>query len=74
MLRFDEMNRWHLFAVKINDDELLESTEDFSLELGFDPFVTQPSSVVLNPNVSTVYIEDDDGNYMLTVPILLLII
>ena len=62
LLRFDEMNRWHLFPVTINDDDLLESTENFNLELRFDPFITRPSGVILSPNVSTVYIEDDDGN------------
>ena len=63
-LLFDEMNRWQLFPVTIKDDELLESTEDFDLKLislRF-PFVTQPSGVILSPNVSTVYIKDDDGN------------
>ena len=67
LLRFDEMNRWQLFPVTIKDDELLESTEVFDLELRFDPFVTRPSGVILSPNVTTVYIEDDDGNYTLTV-------
>ena len=61
-LQFDESNRRQSFIVTINDDELLESIEDFNLELRFDPFVTQPSGVILSPNVSTVYIEDDDGN------------
>ena len=56
------MNLWQLFPVTINDDQLLESTENFNLELMFDSFASQPSGVILNPNVSTVYIKDDDGN------------
>ena len=62
LLEFNNANRRQSFPVTINDDELLESIEDFNLELRFDPFVTQPTGVKLNPNVSTVYIEDDDGN------------
>ena len=61
-LAFSQASRRQSFFVTINDDELLESIEDFNLELRFDPFLTQPSGVILSPNVSTVYIEDDDGN------------
>ena len=63
LLRFDMNNRRMSFPVTINDDELLESTEDFNLELRFD---VQLSGVRLHPNVSTVYIEDDDSNYIVT--------
>ena len=62
LLQFDNNNRRLSFPVTINHDELLESIENFDLELRFDPFVTPPSGVILSPNVSTVYIEDDDGN------------
>ena len=72
LLVFDDMNRRLSFPVTINDDDLLESTEDFNLELRFDPFVTQQLEVILNPNMSTVYIEDDDGNYIIDCSILLL--
>ena len=61
-LHFNEMNRRLSFPVTIMDDELLESMEDFNLELRFDPVVSQTLGVTLSPNVSTVYIEDDDGN------------
>ena len=45
------------------DDILFEYTEDFDLELRFDPFLDQPpSGVILRPNVSTICILDDDGN------------
>ena len=54
LLEFNNANRRQSFPVTINDDELLESIEDFNLELRF-------TGVKLNPNVSTVYIEDDDG-------------
>ena len=63
LLRFDMNNRRMSFPVTINDDELLESIEDFNLELRFD---VQVSGVILNPNVSTVYIKDDEGNYIVT--------
>ena len=63
-LQFDNNNRRQSFLVTINDDNLLESIENFNLELRFDPSVSQPpSGVQLSPNVSTVYIEDNDGNY-----------
>ena len=51
------------------DDGLVETTEDFDLELRFDPFLFQPRlGVLLLPNVSTVTILDNDGiyyNYMM---------
>ena len=56
------MNRQQLFNVTIIDDSLFElDVEDFTLELRFDPFLAPPSNVILNPNVSTVEIEDNDG-------------
>ena len=64
LLRFGENNRRRSFPVTINDDELLESIEQFNLELKFDPFTTQPSLVILEPNVTTIYIKDDDGNFI----------
>ena len=47
----------------ILDDSLLElDVEDFTLELRFDPFAfSQPTNVILSPNVSTVEILDDDS-------------
>ena len=45
----------------IIDDQLFEYTEDFDLELRFDPFVPEPSGVILAMNVSTIYILDNDG-------------
>ena len=72
-LLFSQTSRRQSFFVTISDDKLLESTEDFNLELRFDPFVTPPSGVILSPNVSTVSIEDDDGNCNVDCSILLLI-
>ena len=47
----------------IIDDELFEYTENFDLELRFDPFIAQPpSEIILRPNVSTISILDDGGN------------
>ena len=62
ILRFDEMNRRLSFHVTIIDNELLEPIEHFNLELRFYPQVSEPSRVTLHPNMSTVYIQDDDGN------------
>ena len=47
----------------IIDDSFFEvDVEDFTLELRFDPFALEPpSNVILNPNVSTVKIRDDDS-------------
>ena len=61
-LTFNDLNRRLSFEVTIIDDDLFESVEDFNLELRYDPFVAVPSGVVLSPNVSTVYILDDDSN------------
>ena len=62
VLSFDDANRRMSFDVTIIEDELLEYTEDFDLELRFDPFLAQPpSGVVLCPNVSIINILDDDS-------------
>ena len=62
-LTFDDANRQRSFDVTIIDDSLFElDVEDFTLELRFDPFALEPpSNVILNPNVSTVKIRDDDS-------------
>ena len=63
-LTFDDAFRQHSFDVTIIDDSLFEvDVEDFTLELRFDPFALDPppANVILNPNVSTVKIRDDDG-------------
>ena len=64
LLFFDNDNRQLSFDVTIEDDSLFEmDMEDFALELRFDPFALEPppSNVILNPNVSTVKIRDDDS-------------
>ena len=60
---FDDQFRQHPFDVTIIDDSFFEvDVEDFTLELRFDPFALEvPANVILNPNVSTVEIIDDDG-------------
>ena len=61
-LTFDDATRRQSFVVTIIDDELFEYTEEFDLELRFDPFLAQPSSgVILHPSASTIYIRDDGG-------------
>ena len=62
LLRFDETTRRQPFDVTIIDDNLFEYKEDFDLELRFDPFVSPPSGVILSPNISTIYIQDDESN------------
>ena len=49
------------FQVTIIDDEMFESLEEFKLELRFDSFYPQPSGVKLQPNLSAVYILDNDS-------------
>ena len=61
-LTFEDLFRRLSFEVTIIDDNLFESVEEFNLELRFDPFFAVPSGVELRPNVSTVYILDDDSN------------
>ena len=61
-LTFNDATRRLSFEVTIIDDNLFESVEEFNLELRFDPFLPVPSGVVRSPNVSTVYILDDDSN------------
>ena len=61
-LTFNDLNRRLTFEVTIIDDDLFESVEDFNLELRFDPFLPVPTGVILSPNVSTVYVLDDDSN------------
>ena len=62
ILLFNDENRRLSFQVTIVDDDLLESIECFILELRFDPFRATPSGVILSPNVSIVYIVDDDNS------------
>ena len=54
--------------VEIFNDELFENVEVFELELRFDPFLPggPPSAVTLDPGVATVYIQDNDSNYVLS--------
>ena len=61
LLQFNDATRRMSFEVTIIDDNLVETVEDFNLELRYDPFFAVPSGVVLSPNVSSVYILDDDS-------------
>ena len=59
-LSFDNNNRRQSFSVVIIDDQFVEDTESFTLQLRFDPFLTLPSNVRLSPNLSVVTILDND--------------
>lgn len=63
-LSFDDDTRRLSFNMTIIDDGLFQQREEVSLELRFADPVLQDrrSEVVLHPNVSTVFIMDDDSN------------
>ena len=70
-LTFDDNNRRRSFMVEIFNDELFENVEVFDLELRFDPFLPgPPTGVDLDPNVATVYIQDNDSILVYTWQIL----
>ena len=46
--------------VRIFDDNFYEDVEDFDIVLKLDPSTVQ-SRIVLNPNISTICIIDNDG-------------
>ena len=57
----DDYTRRTCIEVEINDDNLLEGLEFFSLEIVPDPFVTNfPSNIRLEPDVTFVKIRDND--------------
>lgn len=61
LLTFDNNNRRQSFSVAIADDQLVEGTESFTLQLRFDPFlIPRRSNILLSPNVSVVTVLDDD--------------
>ena len=62
LLQFNDVTRRLSFEVTIIDDDLFESVEEFNLELRYDPSLPVPLEVELSPNVSTVYILDNDSN------------
>ena len=58
----DDDTRRTCIEVVINDDNLLEGVEFFSIEVVPDPFVTNfPSNVRLDPPLTFVEIRDNDG-------------
>ena len=62
LLTFDDATRRLSFDVTIIVDGLVETAEDFDLELRFDPLLSQPpSGVLLLPSVSTITILGNDG-------------
>jgi hypothetical protein len=51
--------RQFIFQVIINDDDICEELESFTIILELDPFVSQ-SGVIVDPNVTRIDIIDDD--------------
>lgn len=64
LLNLDNATRRQTFNVKIIDDDLFETTEEFCIELRLDLLRIQTSGVILSPNVSTIYILDDDSMHL----------
>ena len=62
-LTFDDENRRQCFFLEITDDGLVEDTESLTIDLVFSSFLSSPSGVLLDPNVTTVQILDNDGMY-----------
>ena len=60
-LQFDDMNRRLCATLMIVNDDALENTESLTIDLVFSSLVTPPSGVILDPNVTTVEIVDNDG-------------
>jgi hypothetical protein len=48
------------FRAIIRDDNIYEELEYFTIILKLDTFIMQ-SGVVIDPNVTTIFIEDNDG-------------
>ena len=65
-LQFNDMNRRQCATLMIVNDEALENTESLTIDLVFSSLFTPPSGVILDPNVTTVVILDDDGMSMAT--------
>ena len=57
-LFFSDSDRRSCFNVAIIDDNLDEDTEEFSIELRFDPVLPPPDLVTIEPGVTFVQIED----------------
>ena len=60
-LQFNNMDRRQCVPLMIVNDDALENTESLTIDLVFSSFFTPPFRVVLDPNVTTVEIVDDDG-------------
>ena len=65
-LQFNNMSRGQCATLMIVNDSALENTESLTIDLVFSSLFTPPSLVVLDPNVTTVVILDDDGKSMTT--------
>ena len=76
-LTFGPSNTEQDVMITIIDDERLEPDEQFNTTVFLtvtDPSINLNLGVILAPNVSTVYIEDDDSNDLLGFIIIVIII
>ena len=60
-LQFGDMNRRQCATLMIVNDSALENTESLTIDLVFSSLFTPPSRFILDPNVTTVEIVDNDG-------------
>ena len=64
-LTFNDTNLRLSVKVDILNDDLFESVEVFDLVLSFDSSNPGVTLAQLEPNVATVYIQDDDSKWLL---------
>ena len=60
-LLFNNNTRIRSFSVDTTNDPFFEDSENFTLELQFEPGTEPPSNVKLYPNATVVNIIDNDG-------------
>lgn len=56
----DEIHRF-CFNVTISDDDLLEDVESFTVSLQLTELLAPQSGVVIQPNVTEIFIQDNEG-------------
>ena len=57
-----ETPRRQCFNIRITDDELYENVESFTLILFLDTFDGIQSGILVEPNVTEIFVLSDDGN------------
>ena len=58
---FGNSNRCLCFSVSIGNDNLVETPENFMVNVQFCPGQSQPENVDINPSSGTTTITDTDG-------------